>query len=225
MRCDKCNVDLGENYVACPLCGAKATNTEPLIPDQRVAEYPLVTPKKRYPDAFYVFLAVWAAIGAFTFALRTFGSLDDNSFTRVLWAVPCLWTLIGRPIFIRQPYFGNYLAIDILPLSVFTIFLVKALNPDSHSAICVYMPLLFISALLIMVIGVLFKKQSGRRVAPYTVLFAAAGIIGAIVCAVATESTPVVWLIELAFSVLILVVSLACFRSVAAEEIKAKFRV
>ena len=44
MRCLKCNVDLGETYTKCPLCGEKATDTEPLLKGFTVASYPKNSP-------------------------------------------------------------------------------------------------------------------------------------------------------------------------------------
>ncbi len=49
MRCNKCNVDLGETYTLCPLCGEKASNDEPLLKGFSVAPYPENTPVKEMP--------------------------------------------------------------------------------------------------------------------------------------------------------------------------------
>lgn len=46
MRCLKCNVDLGETYSTCPLCGEKATEEEPLLKGFTVAPYPKNSPIK-----------------------------------------------------------------------------------------------------------------------------------------------------------------------------------
>ncbi len=40
MRCNKCNVDLGEEYTKCPLCGATASPDEPKLKGIKTAEYP-----------------------------------------------------------------------------------------------------------------------------------------------------------------------------------------
>ena len=39
MRCKECNVDLGENYTKCPLCGAEAVDEAPVIEGNGTAEY------------------------------------------------------------------------------------------------------------------------------------------------------------------------------------------
>ncbi len=40
MRCNKCNVDLGESVEICPLCGAPASDTPPVITEIKEADYP-----------------------------------------------------------------------------------------------------------------------------------------------------------------------------------------
>ena len=40
-RCEKCNIDIGEEYAICPLCGEKSVNTEKKIKELITAEYPL----------------------------------------------------------------------------------------------------------------------------------------------------------------------------------------
>lgn len=39
MRCEKCGVDLGEEYTLCPLCGEKAVNEEPILKGFKTAGY------------------------------------------------------------------------------------------------------------------------------------------------------------------------------------------
>ncbi len=51
MRCIKCNVDLGETYTLCPLCGEKASNDEPLLKGFSVAPYPKNSPVKPMPKS------------------------------------------------------------------------------------------------------------------------------------------------------------------------------
>lgn len=63
MRCKECNVDLGEEYTKCPLCGADAVNEEPHLKGITTAQYPkyspsLLTEKNEYHPTFpqkYVF--------------------------------------------------------------------------------------------------------------------------------------------------------------------------
>lgn len=49
MRCRKCNVDLGETYKLCPLCGEKASDDEPLLEGFTVAPYPTNSPIQPMP--------------------------------------------------------------------------------------------------------------------------------------------------------------------------------
>lgn len=46
MRCRHCNVDLGETYSLCPLCGEKAANDEPRLSGIKVAPYSDSVPTK-----------------------------------------------------------------------------------------------------------------------------------------------------------------------------------
>ncbi len=46
MRCKKCNVDLGENYTKCPLCGGDATDEKAKIQGITTAEYSSAKPVK-----------------------------------------------------------------------------------------------------------------------------------------------------------------------------------
>ena len=40
MRCNECNIDLGERTEVCPLCGTPASNTPPVIAGIAQADYP-----------------------------------------------------------------------------------------------------------------------------------------------------------------------------------------
>ncbi len=40
MRCNKCNVDLPENYKRCPLCGAEPENSEAKLKNLNAVPYP-----------------------------------------------------------------------------------------------------------------------------------------------------------------------------------------
>ncbi|MDD6021187.1 MAG: hypothetical protein ACI4GA_02110 [Acutalibacteraceae bacterium] len=57
MRCNECNVDLGEEYTKCPLCGADAVADEPKLKGLKTAEYPkyskeLLSEKPKYKQTF-----------------------------------------------------------------------------------------------------------------------------------------------------------------------------
>lgn len=51
MRCNECNIDLGENYTQCPLCYGKAAADEPHLKGFTVAPYPKDVPEKEYVKA------------------------------------------------------------------------------------------------------------------------------------------------------------------------------
>lgn len=46
MRCNECNVDLGESYTRCPLCGNVASADEARLEGLSTAEYPSDAPAK-----------------------------------------------------------------------------------------------------------------------------------------------------------------------------------
>lgn len=74
MRCNECNIDLGEEYTKCPLCGAAASNEKPHLEGIKTAAYPIydneITKKKKgsnYPQKYV--LRVSVAVCAVLFAL------------------------------------------------------------------------------------------------------------------------------------------------------------
>ncbi len=71
MRCNECNIDLGETVGTCPLCGAASSDTPPVIPGLKQAEYPerpekLPQKKERILPNKYV-LRVAAVLGLLFF--------------------------------------------------------------------------------------------------------------------------------------------------------------
>lgn len=48
MRCKNCNVDLGESYERCPLCGEKASDEAAVLEGFETAEYPEYDEKTAY---------------------------------------------------------------------------------------------------------------------------------------------------------------------------------
>lgn len=46
MRCKECNVDLGENYSRCPLCGSTPTDEDPKFQGMRTASFSKDAPAK-----------------------------------------------------------------------------------------------------------------------------------------------------------------------------------
>lgn len=90
MRCNECNIDIGEEYTKCTLCGAKASDEKPHLEGIKTAEYPkynneIVKKKKgcNYPQKFVlrISFAVCAALGVSALVL-------SHSFWSV--GVPCL---------------------------------------------------------------------------------------------------------------------------------------
>lgn len=75
MRCTACNVDLGEDYTKCPLCGSKASEEAALLCGIETAAYPkydrekLLAEKNHHRQSFpylYIFTAALAVSLIFT---------------------------------------------------------------------------------------------------------------------------------------------------------------
>ncbi len=102
MRCNECNVDLGEEYTKCPLCGADTSNDEPKLKGIKTAEYPkydksLLDEKVEYHTTFpqkYVFRV--CAIVSVVFGLVAYiGVLASVGIGSLLWeyGMPAVMTV------------------------------------------------------------------------------------------------------------------------------------
>jgi len=112
MRCSECNVDLGEEYRRCPLCGAKADHTPPVLDEMRTADYPPVNYRPyRKPWTFIAASALAAAFTVCSFAeLGWTGSIRFSVIYALLLA--CVWSLFIRPMLVTGRRLGNYLIAD-----------------------------------------------------------------------------------------------------------------
>ncbi len=77
LRCKACNVDLGEEYTVCPLCGEKATDEEVILKNIKTAEYPkyaLNTAKKKrfeadFPQKYFIRISMIICVILFIVSL------------------------------------------------------------------------------------------------------------------------------------------------------------
>jgi len=118
MRCRECNVDLPDNYTACPLCGAMPSDDAVLIQGVRTAEYPKAKaePFKRNP--FPIFVAVWLGLSAISFLLYKLNMIEAYVSASVFCLIPCIWTLFIRPFLIKQLYAGNFIVMNLFPFAL-----------------------------------------------------------------------------------------------------------
>ena len=224
MRCRECNVDLPEKYTACPLCGAKAYSDEPKIGGIRHSEYPEVQTEKYVRNPFPVFLMIWALVSAVSFVLFKKETVDANLFSLLVSIVPMVWTLVLRPIHVKQLYFGNYAVVNLYPAALcgFIYCLIKgALNFYFVS----FLPAVFILVLFALLVIVFARPKVSKRAAPYFVLSLAVSIVAEIGVAVSGYDVLNAWLVVMLVCILSLVFLLCKSPEETKEEIKAKFSI
>lgn len=224
MRCRECNVDLPENYTACPLCGAKTHTDAPTIEGIRYSECPRVETEKYKRNPFLVFLALWAAVSVTALVLlRT--SLVSATVAAAVFCVPAvLWTLVGRPLLVRQLYVGNFVVMNVWPAAL-TSFVFGRLTGAAADGFAVWVPLCCAVLLLALFVTVFAVPRHAKRAAPYAVLFIAASLVG--LCAVAVRYAVFApcWLVSAALGVALLAVLLLRDKKAVCEELAAKFSV
>jgi hypothetical protein len=160
MRCEKCKVDLGEEYKRCPLCASPAERSEPVIKGQRTAEYPDVVYKKNPPWYFGIYTAAALALSAIAVAADCAVNKNISNAMWVVLSLPCLWALVFRPIFIKKLYFGSYIIRDIICLSLIMLWYSKSRLGYFGPAIRFGIPLLHLAAALVIVAGIFaFPKR------------------------------------------------------------------
>ena len=224
MRCRDCNIDLPENYTACPLCGAKTYADEHKIKGIRYSECPKVKTEKYRPSAFPFFLALWAVAGIVGLVLQKLNVLDAMQAAFVYSAVPLVWTLVGRCLFVKQLHAGNYVIMNIWSLTFFEMMLGRANNvPLNGFATAV--PNVVIFVLIAVLICALIDKKHGHRNAPYAVLTAAGSLLAMAVIGIREGFFAKLWLAALGASVIVLGILLLRYKKKAAQEIKAKFTI
>ncbi|MBE6812419.1 MAG: hypothetical protein E7523_06005 [Ruminococcaceae bacterium] len=222
MRCRECNVDLPENYTACPLCGAKTSPDEHKIKGIRYSECPKVKTEKYKPSVFPFFLALWAVAGIAGLILQHFQIIDAVQAAFVYSALPLLWTVIGRRLFVKQLHGGNYIIMNIWSLTFFAFVLGKAMDAPADG-FATGVPIAVMFTLASLLICAIIDKKHGHRCTPYAILTGAGSLLGLVVIAIKESMFAVLWLGALGISALVLVILLCRYKERAKEEIKAKF--
>ena len=182
MRCNQCNVDLGEGYQKCPLCGAPAVDDEPLIKGQRTAEYPDIVYKKNPPWYFGIYTVVF--LGASIVAMIA-DYLLNKTVSHAMWvvfSVPCVWSLVFRPIFIKKLYFGSYIIHDVVYLSLLMLWYSKSHLGYFGPAIRFGLPLLSIAAALILFAGLFIFPQRRTNAAAHFIALGAGNAVLLVIC-------------------------------------------
>ncbi|MCR5485104.1 MAG: hypothetical protein K6F09_05875 [Clostridiales bacterium] len=172
MRCRSCNIDLGEEYVRCPLCGEKASPDEPVLSGLRTAEYPDIKYRKNPKSAFLIYVIIYAILCS---AAIVADLIINRRVSDSLWAVfllPCVWAILFRPLFIHKLYIGSYIMQDAIYISVFMLWCAKSYMRDFSYAIYSGVPMICtISAVLIFVGIFLFPEKRVTALSYFIALF------------------------------------------------------
>lgn len=224
MRCRECNVDLPKEYTSCPLCGGKVSEEAPLIEGIRLAEYPKVKtePYKRNP--FPVFIIIWALTVLTGIILYKTQMISENLFAFIISVVPAVWTLIFRPLLVRQLYAGNYVMMNLYPvlLGGFVFCLLK--EKLDYFFTC-FFPVAVVAVLVALMVIIFLQPKVCKRAAPYSVLTGALSVIMCVVLFFANKTVPFAWLGVLVICIGILVILFCKSPKETKEEIKAKFSI
>lgn len=219
MRCINCNVDLPDEYSNCPLCGGKASPEAPVLEGIRTAEYPKVCTEPEKKNPFKIFLIIWAA----SCLVSLFFSLELAAL--VLCLVPFIWTLVFRPIFVKQLYAGNFIVMNLLPLTLASFVYSSITYGDMLPAIVGFMPISCIAVLVALTVLVIAKPKKSKRAAAYPVLFTVLSVILGITAYVKAHSVPFLWLGVIVISACVLGLIFFMNPKAAKEELKAKFSI
>lgn len=224
MRCRECNVDLPENYTACPLCGAKTHPDEPTIQGIRYSECPRVETEKYKRNPFFVFLGVWAVVAVAALVLLKVGVLTKMIAAGLCCVIPLLWTLVGRPLLVKQLYVGNFVVMNIWS-ALLTCFVFGKINNAVADTFAKDVPSCCLVILLALFVTVFAVSKHAKRAAPYAVLFGVGSLVGLIAVAVRFQLFAPIWLASAVLSGVLLVYLLVRYKAATKEELAAKFSI
>ncbi len=224
MRCRECKVDLPENYTACPLCGAKTHPDAHAIPGIRYSECPKVKTAKYYPNPFPIFLGIWAVCSAVALILLKTGVLTAAPAYAIICGVAFAWTLIGRPLFVKQLYIGNFAVMNIWPMAL-GCALFGDLNAEVGGGFAMYAPVCCVIVLSVLFGFVVAQPAHAKRAAPYCVLFTVGSLLAVAAVALRYGVFAPAWLFVILGSLIILGYLLIKHKTATAEELRAKFTI
>ena len=225
MRCRNCNVDLPDSYEICPLCGEKAYEDKPLIDGIKTAEYPKLNVQKSHPEPFYVFAVIWLAIIAVSSVLGALKIITPITAVLCVTISASVWTLIFRPIFVKQLYAGNFIMMNIFPLSMLFIAAEKALCGSVQRSLTSYVPLTVIVLLCALCVLIAVKPKSRKRAVLYPVLLLFVSTAASIIYALTEFKSGIFWYTSALVCVIIISFLFIKDREKVTEELKAKFSV
>ena len=224
MRCLKCNVDLGDEYQLCPLCGSQAAYDKPVIKGMRTAEYPDVEyrpyPKRIVLGFFIAYVLACAAGMAADYALNR--RLGISVFAAL--AMPCIWALFIRPFVVKKEYVGSYLVQDVFFLAILMLYISKVGIGNFSSALSGGIPILLIVSEITLLISSLIEKYNRVNAIIYLLSGAVADIVLIVIALISKNVSLIMPLAALGVAI----VSLSIIKALASkefnEEIKARFK-
>lgn len=224
MRCRECNIDLPENYTACPLCGAKTSPDAPKIEGIRYSECPKVATAKYVPSAFPFFLGLWAITLVLGLALQKAGLLTALQGAVVCSVLPLCWTLIGRPLFVKQLYKGNYIIMNLWSFA-FAGYMTGKATEAAADGFSVLVPAACCVVMLALFVYTFIDRRNAKRAAPYAVLTAVFSLVALLAVALKYGLMAPLWIAVFAVSELILAVLFRTQREAVTQELRAKFTI
>ena len=226
MRCRACNVDLPDNYTACPLCGEKTSPDEVKISGIRYSECPKVKTEKYKPNPFPIFLGIWAAVGLVMYFLQKSGILSPLLAASVFSGTAALWTLVGRPLLVKQLYVGNFIIMNFWPLVLGVYLFAKQSSPEiAGSLFANILPAgcaVLAAALFVVILAV---PRHAKRAAPYAVLLGLTAAFASIASVIKNGLVFQLWPAVMVLCACLLLYLFARDAQATKEELKAKFSI
>ncbi len=225
MRCRECNIDLPDNYTACPLCSSEIFDDELKIKGIRTAEYPKAQPEAYKRNPFPIFLLIWLLPSLAAFVLYKLGIIELTVTASVFCVIPCMWTLFFRPVMIKQLYAGNFIVMNLFPFSMSCMIFSKLRSNSFGTGFETYIPLCALAVFLALTVYIFVKPEKNKRAASYPVLMVPIALIATVFFAVTSKNIPYLWMGVLLLNVFILAFLFATKPYEVKEELKAKFSV
>ena len=225
MRCRECNIDLPDNYTKCPLCSSEVFDDECLMKDIRTAEYPKAKAKPAKRNPFPIFVLIWFVLSAVAFVLYKLQIIEPLFAGSVFCAVPCGWTLLIRPFLIKQLYVGNFIVMNLFPLSLSSVVLDKIVNGSFLKSFETYLPLCALLVFVALLLLVFIKPKKSKRAASYPVLMLPVSAVAIIVLGITEREIPYLWCAVLVLCAFILAYLFLTKPRETKDELQAKFSI
>jgi len=171
MICPKCKVDLGEEYLRCPLCSGQAVDSPPALAHQHTAEYPDVV-YRPYRKPYTLFAAViYVILCAAGAGIEYFTAKRFSDAAIAVFLLPCVWSVFIRPFAVKHRRLGNYLVYDAFYLILFSVYLSITFLSSPNFAISAVIPQICAVGSSILLFHSLFRPKSSRGDIIYAVCF------------------------------------------------------